>query len=325
MGLSDYNPLEFFKELTLFPRTVFLLGFIVLFVGIAHGANIYNKTAFAGIAVIMFALSCQYFATSRWQDADEPYRMHFDWWIILKAVLMLIVAGGIGFWAYRIPVPQEKHTLSESAPVKTTQPEHPPTKPPVKPRNSAAANSGKQESASSFEPIQVGLNCEYADLPITIPAGKIAYVLYLNKALNTIRKAGSFSRISNVGQRYPLLWPDSLMQPGLNKAIGCDLKNHGKQNLTDMRIPIDTTYGESKDLLTYNAYLASLDRGESFSFYIVNPCPLDTYTHVPNSASAQVVGEPAPRPLTFERDNRGNITMGLRKGEQKWMGGNSCD
>jgi hypothetical protein len=35
MGLSDYNPLEYFKELTLLLRTVFLLAFIVLVIGIS--------------------------------------------------------------------------------------------------------------------------------------------------------------------------------------------------------------------------------------------------------------------------------------------------
>src|SRR6266567_4346913 len=112
MRLSDFNPLEHFKELTIFPRVVFLLGFIVLFVGIAQGSTIYNKTTTAGVALIMFGVSCQYFSTCRWHEPYEPYRMHFDGLILLRAFLTLIVASGIAVWAYYVPTAQKNTSPS---------------------------------------------------------------------------------------------------------------------------------------------------------------------------------------------------------------------
>jgi hypothetical protein len=326
--LSDFNPLEHFKELTIFPRTVFLLGFIVLFVGIAQGAGFYNKTAIAGISLVAFGISCHYFSTCRWQEAGEPDEMHFDKLILLRAFAMLIVAGGIAAWACYIPtVPPKNTSPSESAAKETkpAQPEQPPSRPVSKPTRSTGANGNKPvEGSNSFDPIQVKLNCGYTDLPIAIPAGKVAHVLFLDRARNAIRKSGGFFSISNTGQRFPLLWPDSLMRPGSYKAIQCDVKNHGKQNLTELQIPIQTNYENSQDI-TYTAFVGSLDSGEPFSFYIVNPCSLQTWTHIPVSGSAHAVGEPVPRPITFERDDPNSVTVGLPKGEMKWMGGNSCD
>src|SRR3979490_590188 len=64
MTLRDWNPLSHFRELIAFPKTVFLIGFIFLGVGITRGLSPYNRTVILAFAMIAFSLTVHYLSQS---------------------------------------------------------------------------------------------------------------------------------------------------------------------------------------------------------------------------------------------------------------------
>jgi len=182
-------------------------------------------------------------------------------------------------------------------------------------RKPSLASTARVEGAF-FEPIQVLLDCSPIYLPITIPAGTTAHVIALNKQANA--HARFFYNDIRAEGRAPKLWPDSLMQQ--EGAVKCSVLNHGNSNLTDLEVPLEIRYGgPSLPPITHSAYINPLDKGQTFSFYLVNTCPIETSVHTLLSGIAKVVGEDAPRKFNFERpQSYSSENFGLNPGKVSW-------
>jgi len=77
-------------------------------------------------------------------------------------------------------------------------------------------------------------------LPLSVPIGKMAYFIPLNKVQAVRLKKGDFHTIDNERGKYPKIWPDPLMNPNTFSTIKCTLLNHGKTNLKDVEAPLTT-------------------------------------------------------------------------------------
>ena len=100
MPWSDWNPLSYFKELRLFPRTVFFIGFVFFWIGVGRGVSCHNGVLILSFAIISFSLACQYFFGSIRQEWGPPYRKFVVWGRALAATTLLVVAAGFLLWAY---------------------------------------------------------------------------------------------------------------------------------------------------------------------------------------------------------------------------------
>src|SRR6266478_9556758 len=99
MTFHDWNPLKFFRELGTIARTIFLLAFIFLGVGIATGLSPHNRTVILALAMVAFSLMTHYF--SRW---SYPVRISdhasVKWGNLLRGIIMLAVTGALGWWLW---------------------------------------------------------------------------------------------------------------------------------------------------------------------------------------------------------------------------------
>jgi hypothetical protein len=100
MTLQDWNPLSFFKELGPLPKTVLLIGFIFLGVGIARGLSAYNRTVFLSLSMIAFSLAIHYL--SNWSDPGSVSRVSISWGNILRSVVMLGVTTALLWWLWLV-------------------------------------------------------------------------------------------------------------------------------------------------------------------------------------------------------------------------------
>jgi len=104
MPWSDWNPLSHFKELRLFPRTVFLIGFVLFSVGVARGVSSDNRTLILSFAIISFSLACQYFSRSIGHESAPPYRSFVYWGRALAGAVLLSVTTGFLFWLHCLTI-----------------------------------------------------------------------------------------------------------------------------------------------------------------------------------------------------------------------------
>lgn len=70
--LRQLNPLEHFPEFRPFSKIAFLIGLIVLVIGVGQRASSKNPTIFVGSTLILFALSCHYVRGLFWRDPIDP-------------------------------------------------------------------------------------------------------------------------------------------------------------------------------------------------------------------------------------------------------------
>lgn len=76
--LRQLNPLDYFREFSLFPRAVFFVGLIVLIFGLAEQVSFRNPTILAGATLILFALTCYYWSHPTWSEPNPPYKNHLS-------------------------------------------------------------------------------------------------------------------------------------------------------------------------------------------------------------------------------------------------------
>lgn len=100
MPWSDWNPLSYFKELRLFPRTVFFIGFVFFWVGVTRGVSSDNEVLILSFAIISFSLACQYLFRTIRHGSAPPYRNFVVWGRALAAIALLAVAAGFLLWVY---------------------------------------------------------------------------------------------------------------------------------------------------------------------------------------------------------------------------------
>lgn len=100
MSLNDWNPLSHFRELSIFPRVLLLLGFIFLGFGAARSLSPYNRTVILGLAVIALSLATHYF--SDWSYAIVNGRTTVKWWNLIRGVVMLGITTVLLWWLWSI-------------------------------------------------------------------------------------------------------------------------------------------------------------------------------------------------------------------------------
>jgi hypothetical protein len=101
MTLQDWNPLPYFRELRTFPKTVFLIGFIFLGVGIARGLSPQNRTVILAFAIIAFSLSVHYLSHLLYPVTING-RTSVRWTNLLWGILMLAVTASFCWWLWII-------------------------------------------------------------------------------------------------------------------------------------------------------------------------------------------------------------------------------
>ncbi|HEV2380143.1 MAG TPA: hypothetical protein VG206_10160 [Terriglobia bacterium] len=194
--------------------------------------------------------------------------------------------------------------------------------------------------ASYLPPIEVSFNCYFDPdvLPIKVPAGRVAYVFLLHKEVNASRHQVQFYEIPNFNGDVAKMWPDPhLVQEERQRsdqgvsALRCDVKNHGQQDILELTIPIDTLYDLDHNSGTWRTRLQNtivinpLDRGDTFTFYVVNECPVETQTLIPHYAAANLVGERTQRRFQIELENPYAPSQGFGIGQSKvYWAGMSC-
>ena len=100
MNLQDWNPLLYFRELGTFTRTLFLVSFIFLGVGIARGLSPYNRTAILALAMISITLAIHYF--SHWAYPVRINGPSIKWGNLFRGVAALVTAMALGWWLWVI-------------------------------------------------------------------------------------------------------------------------------------------------------------------------------------------------------------------------------
>lgn len=99
MTLQDWNPLSYFRELGTFPKTVFLIGFVFLGVGIARGLSPYNRTVILALAMIAFSLTIHYL--SHWSyPVTINGRVSIKWKNLFWGVSLLAITAALGWWLW---------------------------------------------------------------------------------------------------------------------------------------------------------------------------------------------------------------------------------
>jgi hypothetical protein len=96
MSLNDRTPLSHFRELSIFPRVLLLLGFIFLGFGAAHGLSPYNRTVVLALVIIALSLATHYF--SDWSNAIVDGRTSVKWWNLVRGVLILGISLVLLWW-----------------------------------------------------------------------------------------------------------------------------------------------------------------------------------------------------------------------------------
>jgi len=100
MNLQDWNPLSYFRELGTFTKTLFLVSFIFLAVGVAGGLSPYNRTLILALAMMSLTLAIHYF--SHWAYPVRINRPSIKWGSLLRGIVTLAIAITLGWWLWVI-------------------------------------------------------------------------------------------------------------------------------------------------------------------------------------------------------------------------------
>lgn len=100
MTLQDWNPLPHFKELGTFSKTLFLIGFVFLGVGVYQGLSPYNRTAVLALAIIAFSLTTHYF--SHWSYPVGISRTSVKIANLLCGTVTLALTVAFAWWLWVI-------------------------------------------------------------------------------------------------------------------------------------------------------------------------------------------------------------------------------
>jgi hypothetical protein len=125
--------------------------------------------------------------------------------------------------------------------------------------------------------------------------------------------------VGNLHGDAPVQWPNPQLVAEMKKyppedalAFQCDVTNHGREDLLEVRIPILVRYGRSSaasnltpDLPWQSTVIRinPLDSGTTRTLYIVNACPVEAQFHMPESGSARPVGEDRSREFRVELEH----------------------
>jgi hypothetical protein len=108
MGLEDLNPLSYFKELSIFPRTVFWIGVVFFGIAVTRGVSSDNELLLLSFVLISFALAAHYFSRSTWNEPSPPYKERINWKTACAAVVMICVTVAFAMWLDQV---HSRHAL----------------------------------------------------------------------------------------------------------------------------------------------------------------------------------------------------------------------
>ena len=152
----------------------------------------------------------------------------------------------------------------------------------------------------------MALNCYSDKLPITIPAGGVAFIVGVNENALKAQSAISFRREENAEQS-PLLWPDLLKVQEVKRKSGtdefiwrCEVQNDSDGTVVKLRIPLRIFFGTSGKK-QYEAFIdiESVSRQKPFIFYVVNSCPTSAQFLLQEKGAAKIAGEQSIREFDF--------------------------
>ena len=108
------------------------------------------------------------------------------------------------------------------------------------------------------------------------------------------------------------LWPDLKLIKSVKHNPGafgyeCDVSNHAQANLIDLAINMNANFDNEKEPLVYTAIISPLDAGNTFSFYLINECPLMVSVISPDAVTVQVFGEDKRRTVPLHWPHRNPI------------------
>jgi hypothetical protein len=183
---------------------------------------------------------------------------------------------------------------------------------------------------SQLQDTEIYMVCTRTALPIHIAAGSVAHVKTFNKK-QYVNTQWAMDDIHN-DETKERLWPDEKIMksgPKFNPGVfgyKCDVTNHATTNLIDLAIPLSTNFGNEKPPLTYLAVISPLDAGTTFSFYMINECPVEVSVIAPDTVSVQVFGEDQRRtvPLHWSHRNPIEQIMIFFPSKVRWTG-NVCE
>jgi hypothetical protein len=194
------------------------------------------------------------------------------------------------------------------------------------------------EQAPQLPPIEISASCipDLDALPIKVPVGTIGRIFFLNPAVNAQMRRVLLREIDNVTGDGPKQWPDPRIFPpeivtkerdkGQAFAARCEVTNFGQDDVFDLNIPVQTAYGVSSESPQLSALSPSyvntivvnpLIRGNTFRFYVVNPCPVMAEMSLTRDGKARLVREHAVRPFQFALD-ASNQGIELNPSEVNW-------
>ena len=96
-----------------------------------------------------------------------------------------------------------------------------------------------------------------------------------------------------------IVWPtDPRRYEPRTPYIRCDVINHGA-SITDLQFALQVRHGDDANWSFYNVSTNPVDQDSTFSFAIVNECPLRASVLLPRFGTAKLLNEAENKGFTF--------------------------
>jgi hypothetical protein len=151
---------------------------------------------------------------------------------------------------------------------------------------------------SSFDPIEISIECYPTELPITVPVGETGLVFGLNENVRTRTDRVSLYNVPNGEGRLPVMWPDVIRVQDAKTKYGpdeatawrCEIRNGGKKTALEIRLPFKLMFGGTN---SYDAIvsLAAVPATRPIFIYFVNDCPVPAQFQLPQRGTAKLIDE----------------------------------
>ena len=177
------------------------------------------------------------------------------------------------------------------------------------------------------------MDCQLIGLPISIPPHSTIDIIPLNKK-RMERQNWGFYQIPNTTDKT-VIWPDKrkldLSEKSRNAGVftyKCDITNSGSEKILYLAVPIDLWFGNDKKTIKYRPIVSSLGIDQTFSFYVVNDCPVNVsaaWQDIPTKVT--FLGESTPRNIVLKRKyrNPAEQIMMFLESSVRWVGEQQCD
>jgi uncharacterized MAPEG superfamily protein len=157
------------------------------------------------------------------------------------------------------------------------------------------------------EPSAIFMECQFFWLPIKIPPQSTLHLIALNKKRMQSAPKWGFLDVPNTTDKEESWPPRQTVKLSKRKynfrvfGYKCDVSNHGPDNILYLGIPIDVSFDNEKPPIRYEALVSSLDVGKSFSFYLLNDCPVSVTAIWQDTAKVQTLQNSATHDVPLRR------------------------